>query len=373
MQVNVKVSVIIPVYQAEQYLEQTLQSILRQTFDDFEVVIVDDGSKDASAYIYKTYSNRDARLRIIKQDNAGPSAARNNGIESARGEYIVFLDSDDLMNPNALATMVSAMETHQTDLVMGMYAIWNGRTPIEKARAFYHLFNEDTVCINQTDVAMLFGRTRTSLLGVSVWGKLYKRSIIEANHVRFPLDIHYEEDCSFNLQYYAYIKSAAVLYMTVNYYRIRQDSLSKSYNPGQFPFLIIGYQGRKDFARSLGLETLEKQIDEVFFVVTISQLKKVSLSRMRCSDKMQAYRHILSHQEAQYVLQHEGSDAGIVSRRIAKQALRKHMVAVTLLLELWKAKKWLATHIRNIKNRYSTESDIAAESIAASDTQNDQL
>lgn len=354
MEKQVKVSVIIPVYQAEQYLAETLESILGQSYGDFEVIIVDDGSRDRSCEIYGAYAQKDARVRIVKQENAGPSAARNNGIANARGEYIAFLDSDDVMNPDALQAMVCAMEEEQTELVIGMYALWKEESDWQQARAWCHLFPQERVCVSQADVANLFGRPRTSLLGVSVWGKLYKRSIIQAYNVRFPLDMHYEEDCCFNLQYYAHIQTAAVLYMTVNYYRIRADSLSKAYNVKQFPFLINGYQKRKAFARSLGMQTLEKQIDEVFFVVTIAQLKKVARSAMSGKDKRSAYRHILSHDEAQYVLKHEGQDAGVISRLIAKLALRGNIRLIELLLEIWKCKVVVANCVRNLKWRMCT-------------------
>lgn len=139
MEKQVKVSVIIPVYQAEQYLAETLESILGQSYEDFEVIIMDDGSRDRSCEIYGAYAQKDARVRIVKQENAGPSAARNNGIANACGEYIVFLDSDDVMNPDALQAMVCAMEEEQTELVIGMYALWcNGSDP-QQARAWCHL------------------------------------------------------------------------------------------------------------------------------------------------------------------------------------------------------------------------------------------
>ena len=102
------VSVIIPVYNAEHYLERCLESIQRQSFRDFELILVDDGSADRSPEICREYQARDSRVQVLRQQNAGPGAARNTGLDAARGEYVTFVDSDDFAEPCMLETLCRA-------------------------------------------------------------------------------------------------------------------------------------------------------------------------------------------------------------------------------------------------------------------------
>ena len=105
-----RVSVIVPVYQVEAYLPRCLDSILAQTFDDFELILVDDGTKDGCPAIMQAYAKRDSRIRQIHKENGGLSSARNAGLEIARGEYIAFVDSDDYVAPQWLEETVRAAD-----------------------------------------------------------------------------------------------------------------------------------------------------------------------------------------------------------------------------------------------------------------------
>lgn len=111
------ISVVIPVYNVEKYLAQCVDSVLDQTFQDFEIILVDDGTTDSSGAMCDEYAQKDARIRVIHQSNGGLSAARNTGLSAASGEYIYFLDSDDYIEPTALADLVSAAQQEQADVV----------------------------------------------------------------------------------------------------------------------------------------------------------------------------------------------------------------------------------------------------------------
>lgn len=111
------ISVVIPVYNVEKYLAQCVDSVLDQTFQDFEIILVDDGATDSSGAMCDEYAQKDARIRVIHQPNGGLSAARNTGLSAASGEYIYFLDSDDYIEPTALADLVSVAEQEQADVV----------------------------------------------------------------------------------------------------------------------------------------------------------------------------------------------------------------------------------------------------------------
>lgn len=135
-----RVSVIVPVYQVEQYLAKCLDSILAQTFTDFELILVNDGTRDRCPEIMDEYAARDARIRLVHKENGGLSSARNAGLDIARGEYIVFVDSDDTVEPTMIADAVQAAEKAHADLV-----IYNYRLVTEKGVQGAYLPMKDEV------------------------------------------------------------------------------------------------------------------------------------------------------------------------------------------------------------------------------------
>lgn len=112
------ISVIIPVYNAKEYLHKCLRSVVEQTLKDFEIILIDDGSTDGSLMIEKQYAQNDLRIKIIEQQNQGPAQARNRGIDAATGEYIAFIDADDWVHPNMLQEYQKAIDTSDADLVI---------------------------------------------------------------------------------------------------------------------------------------------------------------------------------------------------------------------------------------------------------------
>ena len=339
MEQKCMISIIIPVYQAEKTLERTLESVLAQTYRDYEVIIVDDGSTDGSPAVYGAYAERFPSCRAIRQENTGVSSARNNGIRQAGGKYILFLDSDDLLASKALETMVNTAEEYQTDLVIGNYAVFYDHENPAKKDPWVHDIIGYVSLMHREDAISLFGNDRTSLLGVCVWGKLYRRDLILDHGILFPEDVNYEEDCQFNLLYYRQIKDAVCLRKVVNYYRIKERSLSRTYRESQFGFLVQGYNQRKSLAEELGPEGLPGKIDEVFYKVVLMQIKKVSMSALRRKEKRGAYRHILTQPESGQALRAEPDDVSLFTRILARTCLKQRYTAIEFLLLLWKKKK----------------------------------
>lgn len=119
MQQDILVSVIVPVYNVEEYLARCVDSILSQTYRNLEVILVDDGAKDSSGTICDSYAQRDSRVKVVHKENGGLSSARNAGIDIARGEYLEFVDSDDWLEPDAVESMLHQAVVHQVELVLG--------------------------------------------------------------------------------------------------------------------------------------------------------------------------------------------------------------------------------------------------------------
>lgn len=177
-----RVSVIVPVYQVEAYLAKCLDSILAQTFTDFELILVDDGTRDDCPRIMTRYAAMDARIRCIHKENGGLSSARNAGLDIARGEYIAFVDSDDTVEPTMLADAVAAAQRTGAQLV-----IYNYRLVTEDGVQDVCLpMKDETLDIDQMGLANYFYRYWMPYVhGQEAWCRLYRRDIIEQNHLRY--------------------------------------------------------------------------------------------------------------------------------------------------------------------------------------------
>lgn len=183
------ITVIVPVYNTEKYLYRCIDSILAQTFTNFELLLIDDGSNDASGQICDEYTTKDNRVRVFHKKNGGVSSARNLGLDNAIGKYIMFVDSDDYMMPGMLEVMLSALESKKADLVVC--------GTMETGGGYWRPVADVDYSINQLNdhfVTLL----HTELLSPP-WNKILKKKII--GNIRFSEDISFGEDLLFNIQY----------------------------------------------------------------------------------------------------------------------------------------------------------------------------
>lgn len=213
-----KVSMIVPVYNTAQYLPACLDSILAQTFSDYELLLVDDGSTDDSAAICDAYAAKDQRIRVFHRPNGGVSAARNLGVAQAQGDWICYVDSDDEVKPDYLKVMVDAICSERC-LVMGN---------LSDDRMSGNL-REDIALHGQEMVRYLL-ETGVLFLSGPV-AKLFNRALLMEHDIRFPEGIHYGEDMVYLFNYLNVIDDAA-LRKDINYIvRFRDDSLTCGYYP----------------------------------------------------------------------------------------------------------------------------------------------
>lgn len=235
------VSVIIPVYNVEKYLPQCLDSVLAQTYTNIEVICVNDGSPDNSIAILRKYESKDKRIRILEIDNHGLSYARNTGTADARGDYIMYLDSDDWIDHDTIEIAVKKAIQSDVDLVLWSYMKEYSRYSVPVV-----IFEEESSFSGETFKALyqqLVGLTGIKLKSPekcdslsTAWGKLYKTSIIKNNQLAFvDTKIIGTEDLLFNAEYFSYCKYAKGLPNHFNHYR-KQDTetLVRSYKPSLF-------------------------------------------------------------------------------------------------------------------------------------------
>ena len=212
-----KVSVIIPVYDVDKYLSRCLQSVCRQTLRDIEIICVNDGSTDNSAYILAEFAARDTRLKVITQENRGLSEARNRGLDEAAGEYIAFVDSDDFVAPNFVQYLVNAAEKTNSEIVNCDFLKVTNETVLKQSQ------NTDVQVFDNPLRQLL---KKSNYLKFNVWNKLYKRAFIGDS--RFAKGVYFE-DWIFNTCLFA--KAQKLAYIKAQLYGYQTDNLSIMRSP----------------------------------------------------------------------------------------------------------------------------------------------
>ena len=185
------ISIIVPVYNVEKYLSRCVDSILAQTFRDFELILVDDGSTDNSAEICNKYAAKDSRIKVIHKENGGQSSARNNGLEIAIGKYIGFVDSDDWISTDCFEYLYTLIEKFNADAVSADFVFAYENKPV----AFQKDKNPKEKIIAGADEILCYYLKQDKMHGkndFAVWGKLFKRELFRG--LRFPAGKIYEDN-----------------------------------------------------------------------------------------------------------------------------------------------------------------------------------
>ena len=219
-----KISVIIPCYNVENYIGECLDSVINQTFEDVEILCINDGSTDNTLNILETYGERDSRIEIFSQKNQGLSASRNLGLEKAKGKYIFFLDSDDYIELNALEELFNLAEEKSLDLILYKLRNFDDETKEWEYGTYYTMpFLKEMVgdnIFNYKDIGY-----KTLKLSVTAPGKLFKYDIIQ--DLRFPVGLIFEDNPFFIETMF---KAERVFFLDEFFYnrRVRQDSITNS-------------------------------------------------------------------------------------------------------------------------------------------------
>lgn len=216
---NPMVSIIVPVYNAENYLNRCIDSILNQEYTDFELLLADDGSSDSSGAICDTYAASDDRIRVIHKPNTGVSDTRNAAIRQARGTYLQFLDSDDWITPDATKLFVRAATEHNCDLVIADFYRVVGERVSHKGD-----IEDDGVLTREEFAEHMMENPADFYYGV-LWNKLYRRDIIEKYGLQMDVSVSWCEDFLFNLEYILHANIFYALQAPIYYYVKTKGSL----------------------------------------------------------------------------------------------------------------------------------------------------
>lgn len=214
------VSIIIPVYNLEKYIGDCLESVVNQDYRCLEIIVIDDGSTDNSKTIIKQWIDRDSRIKLISQDNAGVSVSRNRGVEVSTGEYIVFVDGDDWIDENCISVLLKNIQEDNSDIVKCAFTFLNPINDISRKRNV-----PNKVCTGKDAFKeFLCGYGWTS----SVWGAMYMSSFLKGNNLQFIRNEKIGEDGIFTMR--ALLSANKVKSINISLYNIRFRSGSASRN-----------------------------------------------------------------------------------------------------------------------------------------------
>lgn len=252
------ISVVVPVYKVEKYLKQCIESVLNQSYGDFVLILVDDGSPDRCPEICDEYAAKDNRIKVIHQENAGVGAARNAGIDNAETQYITFLDADDYFELDLLQAYVDSM-TNTTDWIV------SGIREVDEEGNELRVYTAEQVKVatstDQVDGAL---STIPSYTFGFLNNKLYRTAIIKDNGLKHITHNNVNDDYLFNLKYYRLVKNLIVLPGIAHNYRININSITRSSYVNPKKFLIASNLCNEVIG--MGVGNYVKQITSSFMI-----------------------------------------------------------------------------------------------------------
>ena len=268
-----KITVIVPVYNVEHYLDKCLDSLINQTYKNLEIIVINDGSTDNSGAICQEYARKDNRIIYIKKENGGQSEARNMGLDRMTGSYVTFVDSDDWVELDYVETLYKKITEYQADIAVGNYYSFNQ----PEGMYYFHIFGDsyyEKVYDNVSIFENLYeSKEMKNIAFISVWGKLYKASLFK--DLCFDKD-RLREDCYLNQKIYLLAERTVYLNKGLYAYRQREGSSSKIWTEKWMHALVDAMSERITLLASLGYP-LEKHL------AVYRQMLEVSLADGRSS------------------------------------------------------------------------------------------
>ena len=299
------ISIIVPVYNAERFLEECLDSICAQTVKDLEILLIDDGSTDSSGAICDRYRQKDDRIRVFHQENRGASAARNFGVDQASGEYIMFFDSDDYASPELCEKLLAAMTADGTDLAFCGYmniatVKMSRRLIFDRPRAFFGDDYHREICTATLGPVGKQLKNPQKLDKLSpIWARLYRTQIIRLNGIRFVDLSKVPSECLlFNFEYCLKAQSASYVHEALYYYRRNTGvSLTKRFREGLWDKWSYWMKYAADLLHAIGdpSDYLSAYYSRLCSSVILLGGNAMKLPRR--SERLREMRFFLNHEE----------------------------------------------------------------------------
>ena len=244
------VSIIVPVYKAEKYLDQCVSSLVGQSYRNLEIILVDDGSPDSCPQMCDIWAQKDERIVVIHKKNAGVSQARNSGLSHAHGRYVVFVDADDKLDLDVIKLAVQKSSSEKAQLCIWNAALLiNDIVKMEQDLYVNSMTNEQVFC---TIISSYHGDYNLGKYVRAVWGKLLDADIIRSNNIKFSDKLYIGEDAVFLCEYLQHIEHISVMNYTGYYYRIIDTSAVRRYKPDLLKQSILQFERFQEIFKTEG-------------------------------------------------------------------------------------------------------------------------
>lgn len=301
------VSIIVPVYNVEKYLDQCIKSLVNQTYSNIEIILVNDGSKDLSGEICDSWSLKDKRIKVIHKQNEGLGLARNTGLQHINGRYVTFMDSDDYADSNLIEELFEAIKEHTADTCIGGFKRVNNVGKILYKETYSYKIYEIQACINELLIKMIGSSPEKSdSIRMSVWNVLYSVDILRKYNILFPSERDFiSEDIMFDLDYYRFSNKAVVINTAAYNYRLNDSSLTTKYYPQKFVKYKILYD---ELLKKINLiykdENAIYRLQRQFFVNIRSCIEQEStkVSKLSYNQAIKNIKDICSDEQLQSII-----------------------------------------------------------------------
>jgi glycosyltransferase involved in cell wall biosynthesis len=297
-----KISVVIPVYNVEKYLHRCVDSILNQTFQEFEIILINDGSTDRSGQICDEYTKKDKRIRVLHKKNARVAAARNDGIKMAKGKYVSLIDSDDWIEPEMYQNMINKAEEMNLDFIMCDYKKKSNDYEDKRTQPIRGgYYSRDDIKNELFPCLIMFDHIEFSPT-ISNWVCLLKLEFLKTNNLFYDEDIHYCEDSIFG---------SKVLYNASNFYYLKNqhyynyfynpNSTTNTYNDKKWnSYLRINERLKKYFGSDLDFN-FSRQIKINMLYFTLNELGQIKYSEKEEKSRIDMIKKIMYHPKVREV------------------------------------------------------------------------
>lgn len=287
-----EISVIIPVYNAGEYLEDCLKSISNQVFCDFEILVINDGSTDDSLKILKKYQQKESRLKIFSQENKGVSVARNFGIEKSQGNYITFVDADDWLHPETIENYYKICIKEDTDIVISQFL--TEKSSERQTEINIHNFERSEI------EHKIFPKFIETDIYNSVCNKLYNKKLIEKTKIRFPVGIKIAEDAQFNHQVFSAAQKISEIDFKSYFYREVDGSATRNVISNDYlqsNIAIFEYDYQKYFGGSISESEILYLKKQRFYksIIALIYIYFNPENQFSLSQKFSKIREIVNH------------------------------------------------------------------------------
>lgn len=262
-----KVSVIIPIYNLENFINECVESVLSQTIKNIEIILVDDGSSDSSGTICDNYAKQDSRVKVIHQKNMGLSGARNTGIRASTGKWFMIVDGDDWLEKDAIENLYENAEKNDSDIFIGSfydnYPNKQKKDSFLSVKEFHAKKEKDKLSLQENCISRNKYSNINCVTNIGVtWARLYRREFVVKNNLSFIVGLKRTQDAIFNLYAFEYARRIDYLDIPVHHYRIWGNSASRKYSKG---FHIIADELSQHIIEFMKKNKKERDLEKAYY------------------------------------------------------------------------------------------------------------